>query len=301
MRMPWARSKASPLPGANRLQFVMRDFLRMFLAAVVCGVAVSLAVAGITLVLANDAYAAAPPNDSTTAISGSDGLVTDAETEAQPYPGLLMLGNGCDADPLEATERDWKVTISGNHIDIRVMQTFIVPNGDTAAATFSALLPAGARLLPLNAHSSGNFWQGKIFDAKSHAQLTAIDFRNLSRKGMLIVENDDGAISTDAIINIAATESVTVEYTYRIATAEIQGVHNLFVTLSSDKPLLSQMAGNLTTNRTVWVEWLGKNPSRLTRVPSGATLEATGTKITGLSWTTDQFNADAAFQLAWSM
>ena len=301
MRMPWARSKASPLPDANRLQFVMRDFLRMFLAAVVCGVAVSLAVAGITLVLANDAHAAAPPNDSTTAISGSDGLVTDAETEAQPYPGMLMLGNGCDADPIDATERDWKVTISRNHIDIRVMQTFIVPNGDTAAATFSALLPAGARLLRLNAHSSGNFWQGKIFDAKSHAQLTAIDFRNLSRKGMLIVENDDGAISTDAIINIAATEAVTIEYTYRIATAETQGVHNLFVTLANDVTKVGQDADNLTTFGTVWVEWLGKNPRRLTRVPSGATLEATGTKITGLSWTTDQFNADAAFQLAWSM
>ena len=301
MRMPWVRSKALPLPEATRLQFVMRDFLRMLLATVVCGIAVSLAVAGIALVLANDAYAAAPSNDSATAISGNDGLSSDAEHETQPYPGLLMLGNGCDADPLDAAERDWLVTIRGNHIDIRVMQTFIVPDGDVAAATFSALLPAGARLLRLNAHSSGNFWQGKIFDAKSHAQLTTIDFRNLSRKGMLIVENDDGAISTDAIINIAATEAVTIEYTYRIATAEIQGIHNLFVTLANDVTQLGQDAGNLTTFGTVWVEWLGKNPRRLTRVPSGATLEATGTKITGLSWTIDQLNADAAFQLAWSM
>ena len=301
MRTPWIRSKAAPMPEANRPQFIMWDFLRMFLAAIACGLAVSLAVASITLVLANDAYAAASPNGSAMAISGNAELAPNAEPEAQPYPGLLMLGNGCDADPLDATERDWLVTIRGDHIDIRVMQTFIVPDGDTAAATFNALLPTGAKLLRLSAHSSGNSWQGKIFDAKSHAQLTAIDFRNLSRKGMLIVENDDGAISTDAIINIAATEAVTIEYTYRITTAETQGVHNLFVALSSDKSLLSQTTDNLTANGTVWVQWLDKNPGRLTRVPSGATLEATGTKITGLSWTTNQFNADATFQLAWSM
>ena len=198
-------------------------------------------------------------------------------------------------------ERDWLVTIRGNHIDIRVMQTFIVPDGDTAAATFSALLPTGAKLLRLNAHSSGKLWQGKILDAKSHAQLTTIEFRNLSRKGMLIVENDAGAISTDAIINIAATEAVTIEYTYRIATAETQGVHNLFVILANDKSQFGKDADNFSTIGTVWVEWLGKNPGRLMRVPSGATLETTGTMITGLSWTTDQFNADAAFQLAWSM
>ena len=48
----------------DRMHFVMWDFLKMFLATVICGIAVSLAAAAITLVLSNAAYAAAPVNDS---------------------------------------------------------------------------------------------------------------------------------------------------------------------------------------------------------------------------------------------
>lgn len=65
MRMIWARRKASPQPGVDRMQFVMLDFLRMFLAAVLCGIAVSVIAAGLALVLAHDAYAATSNEAST--------------------------------------------------------------------------------------------------------------------------------------------------------------------------------------------------------------------------------------------
>lgn len=301
MRMTWTRRKVSALPRVDRMQFVMWDFVRMLLAAIVFGVAVSLVAAGIALVLAYDAYAVTPSADSATANSGGGGFVTSADAELQPYPGVLMISSGCDADMLEATERDWKVTINGKYTDVRVMQTFIVPAGDSTVATFSAALPTGARLLGLNAHTVGNLWRGKIFDEKSYGQLTAIDFRDLSRSGVLIVQEDDGAISTDAIINIAATEAVTIEYTYRLPKEETQISQNLLVTMANHNTLFGQVARDLPVSGTVWLQWLGKNPSRLTRIPSGAFLETSGSKITGLSWATRQVSADAPFQIAWSM
>lgn len=283
------------------MHFVMWDFLKMFVASVGCGVAVSLAAAAIALVLANDAYAAPLSNGTAAADSAPDAPTVDSTTEPQSYPGVLMIGSGCDADAVDATERDWKVTISSNYTDVRVMQTFIVPTGDSTMATFSALLPTGARLLRLNAHTAGSLWQGKVFDAKLHGQLTAIDFRNLSRGGMLIVQDDHGAILTDTIINIAGAEAVTVEYTYRLMTEDAQVRDSLFLTLTNDNRLLGQEGRNPVTSGDVWVEWVGKNPRRLSRVPSGAFLETAGTKITGLSWRTDQLTADTRFHLAWSM
>lgn len=251
--------------------------------------------------LANDAYAAPLSNGTAAADSAPDAPTVDSATEPQSYPGVLMISSGCDADAVDATERDWKVMIGSNYTDVRVMQTFIVPTGDSTMATFSALLPTGARLLRLNAHTAGSLWQGKVFDAKLHGQLTAIDFRNLSRGGMLIVQDDHGAILTDTIINIAGAEAVTVEYTYRLMTEDAQVRDSLFLTLTNDNRLLGQEGRSPVTSGDVWVEWVGKNPRRLSRVPSGAFLETAGTKITGLSWRTDQLTADTRFHLAWAM
>ena len=153
----------------------------------------------------------------------------------------------------------------------------------------------------MNAHTIGNLWRGKIFDEKSYGELTAVEFRDLSRSGMLIVQEDDGAISTDAIINIAATEAVTIEYTYRLPKEETQVSQNLLVTMANHNTLVGQGARDLPVSGTVWIQWVGKIPSRLTRLPSGAFLETSGSKITGLSWATSQVSADAPFQITWSM
>lgn len=300
MRMTWARRKASPLASVDRMHFVMWDFLRMFLAAVVCGVAVSVVAAGIALLLARDAYAAPPPQGEFTATTGDPAPGADPSAGFQPYPGMLLIGSGCDAEVVDATERDWKVTINGNSIDVRVMQTFIVPDGDTSAVSFNALLPSGARLLRLTAHTPGGLWQGRIFDADSLGQFSGSDFRNHSRNGLLIVQNEDGDISTDSIINIAATDAVTVEYTYRLDIDEAAQSHSLTVPLGNDNTPLSQAAGWPAASAAVWVEWTGGRPIRLVDAPGDATLETAGPRITGLSWATPQPGADARFHLAWS-
>ena len=156
MRMTWERRKASPAAAVDRMHFVMWDFLKMFLATVICGIAVSLTAAAITLVLSNAAYAAPLVNDSN--VSGTRHSAPPAPSiiETQAFPGVLLFGDGCDADLLDATDRDWKITINGKYIDVRVMQTFIMPPGDATAATFNASLPAGVRLLRLNVHLWAN-------------------------------------------------------------------------------------------------------------------------------------------------
>ena len=300
MRMTWERRKASPLAAVNRMHFVMWDFLKMLLATVICGIAVSLAAAAITLVLSNAAYAATLFNDSN--VSGTRHSAPPAPSiiETQVFPGALLFGDGCDADLLDATDRDWKITINGKYIDVRVMQTFIMPPGDATAATFNASLPAGVRLLRFNVHTSGSFWQGQVVNSEKYDELTAIDLRQLSRRGILIVQNDEGVISTDAIINIAASEAVTVEYTYRTTTEDAKASQDLFVVLANENIGTIQLAGSRAPNATVWVEWVGNNPSHLTHVPGGAFLDTADSKITGLSWTGSQSGAGTRFHLAWS-
>ena len=129
MRMIWERRKASPVAAVDRMHFVMWDFLKMFLVTVICGIAVSLAAAAITLVLSNPAYAAPLVNDSN--VSGTRHSAPPAPSiiETQAFRGVLMIGNGCDADFLDVTGREWKVTNNGNYIDVRVMRTFVMPPG----------------------------------------------------------------------------------------------------------------------------------------------------------------------------
>lgn len=298
MSMIRAASKVSTQAQSERMQFAMWDFLKMFFAAILCGVAVSIVAAAIALLLAHEAYAAVPVPDS----AGSNAkLVNDAIPEKpQPSPGLLLIGNGCDADVVEAVERDWKVTIDGNSTEIRVMQTFIVPAGDTMVSSFSAILPAGANLLRLSVHTAGSVWPGKVFSADAYARLAPADFRNFSRRNLLRVQNDDGFISTDTIINIAANEELTVEYTYRMTTVESTHVHRLLVSLANGD-LAGDAARSSSINGAVWVEWSGAKPRDLLRIPSGASLETAGPQITGLSWASRQLENNSRFVLEWSM
>ena len=127
MRMIWERRKASPVAVVDRMHFVMWDFLKMLLATVICGIAVSLAAAAITLVLSNAAYAAAPINDLNVSSTRHHAPPAPSVIETHAFPGVSMIGNGCDAGLLDGTDRDWKVTNNGNYIDVRVMQTFVMP------------------------------------------------------------------------------------------------------------------------------------------------------------------------------
>jgi len=301
MRMIWARRKASPQAGVNRMHFVMLDFLRMFLAAVLCGIAVSVIAAGLALVLAHDAYAATSTGTSPSlAVSNTD-VNDESAIATRPYPGMLSITSGCDGESVDAVERDWKVTINGKHIDVRVMQTFVVPAGDASAATFNALLPVGAKLLRLTAYTTGGIWQAKIFDSTAYVELTTMDFRKLARQGILIVQSDDGAIATDAIVNLAEAESVDIEYTYRLNAEESAASHDLTVTLTNDDLLSGQWRNSRAMSGSVWVEWQGRKPARLTNMPAGAALEMQGNGISGLFWTSHQLSSARPFHLAWSM
>ncbi len=301
MRMTWACKKASAQQPVERVHFVMWDFVKMFLATVICGVVVSVIGAGLALVLAQDAYAL--PLVTGAASAGERRIEADIVAAPQPSPGMLLIGDGCgsEADIVEAVERDWKVTINGKNIDVRVMQTFVMPDSEAMAATFGALLPNGARLLRLTAHTTGAIWQGKVFDANSYGRLGVADFRKFSRKGLLIVQDDDGAISTDAIINLSAAEAVTIEYTYRMTADDAPDAQFLNVSLDNQGYTASRTTTQDMVRNTVWVEWLGKTPLKIVSVPSGAVLEATGKRITGLSWANDQPNPEHRFQLVWAM
>ena len=298
MKLTWVSSNTSPQVRVGQPNFAVWDFLKLLLAAIVYGVVVSVVAAAIALVLASDASAAEVKP--AIVIENANVAAPDLDS-VQPYPGTLFVGNDCAADVIEATERDWNVTINGKNIDVRVMQTFIVPDTEAIGATFGALLPTGARMLRLTAHTSGNLWQGKIFDADSYGKLTTADFRNHSRNGHLIVQNDDGAISTDAIINIAPNEAVTIEYTYRVTLDETGASHNLMLALTNGNTSIDSIAEKSSTSGTVWVEWKGRKPAQLFNVSSGASLETAGSKITGLSWQASQLDRDTRFQLAWSM
>ena len=127
MRMIWERRKASPVAAVDRMHFVMWDFLKMFLVTVICGIAVSLAAAAITLVLSNAAYAAAPVNDLNVSSTGHHAPLAPSVIETHAFPGVSMIGNGRDAGLLDVTDRDWNITINGKYIDVRVMQTFVMP------------------------------------------------------------------------------------------------------------------------------------------------------------------------------
>ncbi len=303
MKTTWTNKKALPQQAVGRGQFALWDFLKMFFAAVICGVVVSIIGAGLAVVLAQEAYAITFPPAKSAANINEVKSDADTSTAMQPSPGMLFIGDDCgsEADIVEAVERDWKVTINGKNIDVRVMQTFIMPNSEAAAATFGALLPTGARLLRLTAHTTATIWQSEVFDVNSYARLSSADFRKFSRRGLLMVQDDDGAISTEAIVNVSASETVTIEYTYRITADETPDAQLLDVSLANYSNVGNQNANQNSARGTVWVEWLGKTPSKIVNVPSGAALEATGARITGLSWSTDQLDSARRFQLAWLM
>jgi hypothetical protein len=219
---------------------------------------------------------------------------------------LSIIGN-CDAEIIEAAERDWNVTINDRDIEVRVMQSFIMPNDEANAATFSAMLPTGTRLLRLTAYTPTSVWPSRIFSANAHQKLIASDFKALSRKQLLIVQNDEGGISTDAILNISAGEAVTVEYTYQIplgsstAAAQTQTLMMPLANASNDVIQDTDHFGARGARGTVWVQWRGKVPSQISAVPAGTTLETSGARITGLSWSSQQLKPTQRFHLAWTM
>ena len=173
MKMTWANKNTSPQQAAGRAQLALWDFLKMLFAAVICGVVVSIVGAGLAVLLAQDAYAITFAPFSGAANTNEVKVDEDASTSMQTSSGMLFIGDGCgsEADIVDAVERDWKVTINGKNIDVRVMQAFIMPDNEAMAATFGALLPSGAALETTGTRITGLSWSTDQIDSERRFQL----------------------------------------------------------------------------------------------------------------------------------
>ncbi len=282
---------------ANAAKFAAGDFLKMFAAAIGSGIAVSLAAAAIALALSGSAQA------SERAALAADAVVADLKSVAAP--GGLYIGGACDRDPVDVLERDWQIRIDGDTAEVRVMQSFLMPDEGEGlgniSAFFEATLPRGAQLKSLKAHAGNTIRSGELVRLNkvtsfNRAQLSAIEKRN-----GLLMWNDEGAVQTDQITNIAPGESVVVEYTYTINVANGQSnALDLALTETQHDAFDSNRnARPVTAAAHVWVKWIGAKPQYLSGFPDDSVIEKTINGATGLSWSSLDLSAGKKFSLAW--
>jgi hypothetical protein len=289
-----------------RPSFAAQDFLKMLAAAVVSGVGVSVVAAGLALALSSSAGAEAlQKNTIVKAISTQSRQA--APVALTPTVGGLYIGGGCDREPVDAVERDWLVKIDGNNAEVRIMQTFLMPAEGPTAAFFEATLPPKAKLIALKAHTPEKILSGKVMAMDDFVGMSRQELNKFSRHDALMMWNDDGTLSTDHIMNLIPNETVVVEYTYSINIQLQNGLHEFDLVLNNadgaENEVISANKPNLTSG-TVWVEWLGAKPIRLSDMPSDVTLEASAQGITGLSWFTPSLapaTATKAIKFAWEM
>ena len=275
-------------PPVARIRFAFWDVVKMLGAAALCGLAVSIAAAGLTLLLSGNADAAE--------VNRNDG------DNAQGAPGTLLISAGCDGMPLDALERDWVVRIDGGSVKVRVMQTWLMPNEFEGAAIFQARLPQGARLKTLSAGTSNREWQGRKITAAAFAKLSPSAYLDQTRNHLLVTTEADGNVSTSPIMDLQSGETLFVQYTYLMKLDADRNNDALQLALHP--------AENSTSNRrdapehsrgSVWVKWGGRRPARMTEFPREAALEHDNNVIAGLSWTTPAIQPGEKFRLAWAM
>jgi hypothetical protein len=293
-----------------RPSFAPRDFLKMLAAAVASGVGVSIVAAGLALALSNSAGAETLQKNAIVKATSTQSLQA-ATVALQPTVGGLYIGGGYDREPVDAVERDWLVKVDGHstqmHAEVRVMQTFLMPAEGPTTAFFEATLPPNARLIALKAHTPEKILSGKVMAMDDFAGMSRQELNKFSRHDALIMWNDEGTLSTDQIMNLIPNETVVVEYTYSINIPLQNGLHEFDLVLNNadatENEMISANKPNLTSG-TVWVEWLGAKPKRLSDMPIDVTLEESAQGITGLSWFTPSLapaTATKAIKFAWEM
>ncbi|MEP7154547.1 MAG: hypothetical protein ABI905_02150 [Betaproteobacteria bacterium] len=298
------------------VQTALLSSLKMLAAAVVCGLAVSFAAAGIAIALSGEAEARLVQKQGPTAQAIADEI--EATTDDLPAgPGTLLTGDGCDGVAIQALERDWQVRIDGNRIDVRVMQSFQVPADSAGAAIFHVQLPAGARLRTLGALTAGKDWPAQIITSEKYEQLPTATYLKLTRNALLVSTAARGTVMTSPIMNLQPEEIVTVQYTYELTMdADMRGNGQQAFTLPLDAtemqpatPGRAQVRAQVRaqgrdiaapTKAALWVEWVGKNPSQVWGLPADASLELTKTRIDGFSWAANMIEPGAFLQLSWA-
>jgi hypothetical protein len=290
-----AQSASSATPS-----FAPRDFLKMLAAAVASGMGVSIVAAGLALALSNSAGAETLQKNAIVKVISTQSLQT-APVALQPTVGGLYIGGGCDREPVDAVERDWLVKINANTAEVRVMQTFLMPAEGPTTAFFEATLPPNAKIIALKAHTPEKILSGKVMAMDDFAGMSRQELSKFSRHDALIMWNDEGTLSTDQIMNLIPNETVVIEYTYSINTQFQNGLNELNLALNaSENETISTAKPNLTSG-TVWVEWLGAKPMRLTDMPIDVALEESAQGITGLSWFSPSLAPATAIKFAWEI
>jgi hypothetical protein len=348
MRMLWKRIARAPQSGSDRMHFVMFDFLKMFAAAMLLGAAFSVLAASVVLMLSasRDANAGSWVErdglmvskhdvpavkhdaqemlqklnlraDEVEEIIGPAVRADDVATDMTPTPGSLFLGDGCGSDLLPAIEREWVVTVDAKHIDVQVMQTFMLPSNegaprdDAIIARFYAQLPKGASYSHFRVDTESGVTLGPFSD---DADWDSDDFKTanaLATRGEIRVfayqARGANTLSSDMVAGVRAGETVIVTYRYRmplnVTTAPNTISRESIVSVALNEPRSDEDAftpGGSAASRfgttdfthepeemtptrphtagTVWVEWKAHAPTQITDMPRGSVIERAPTK-----------------------
>lgn len=276
--------------------FSSKDILKMFSAAVGSGVLVSLAAAAIALALASSAQA----KTIDTAMPAKIAAASD-DINAEPTPGGLFIGGGCESEPITALERDWLVRIDGDVAEVRIMQAFMMPADGPTAAYFLAQLPRGATLKDLKAHTGKKTHTGEFIKLDSLVGARHAEVRAINKLDGLMMWNDQGAIHTDHITHLTPGETITFEYTYALKIVSRDALRALELALTDDDKDQYDANDNekpVTTSASVWVQWASAKPKYLSGLSDDIAVESTVDGISELSWSTPALGAGNKFRLA---
>lgn len=286
MRMLWKRIARSPQPASDRLHFVMFDFLKMFAAAILLGALFSVLAASVVLMLSasRDANAGAwvdrdglkvLKQEVQTAQTTQTAQVSNAEQGAfiqaafdvrEPEarsdnvlpdfpatPGSLFLGEGCGSDLLTAIEREWYVTVEEKHVEVQVMQTFLLPlaqpgtdSDDVLNARFYAQLPKGATYSHFRVDTEGGVALGHKSDDANWDADDATTAMTLAKRGVIRIfayqshgaHGADGVntLSSDIVAGVRAGETVIVTYRYRVPHHNVTRSGETLISVALNEP-----------------------------------------------------------------
>ena len=313
MKTNWQGGHLSSSTDIARVQLMIWDLLKMLVTAVLCGLAVSIAAAGLTLLLSGNAEARLFQKESaTSALTTAAEKVEMQSGDPSPAPGVLLLGEGCESITLNAIERDWQVRIDDKQINVRVMQAFRLPAEAVEVATFRVQLIRGARMVRLAAQSPTKDWAARVISADQYDRLTPTEYLKLSRDQILASASPRGTVVTSPFIGLKADDLITIEYSYVMDAQSVAGFLSLVLPLEAEcengvdgSPAagtdgLPALPAKPATRGAVWVEWIGNQPTRVLGLPIEADVELSQTRIQGFSWATDEIEPGARFHLAWA-
>jgi hypothetical protein len=269
-----------------RIGFTAWDIVKMLTAAIFCGLAASIAAAGLVLLLSSNAEAREPST-------------VDA-AEAAAAPGTLVIGPGCDGASLDALERDWVISVQENEIIVRVMQTWLMPKDFDGAAVFRMRLPADAKLNTLSASTPTRDWEARQIPAIAAAKLSPSAYLKLTREHLLVTAAPDGSVNTSPIMDLRGEEALVVHYAYRVSRPMNDAAGAIQLLL---QPPQSESSDRVPEpgRASVWVDFGQRKPKQLITAPQDANIEREQNLIAGLSWSSPALSTGEKFQLAWRM